>query len=116
MKFKTYILLFAFCALNYICANANDSLRHCYQQLDIAKSGIQTLKTENRELKAKIRTLNKTIDTQKTETDSLKGELTAAKNDITALADSLNVNISNTRSELQASSNTLNQTIHKNHK
>jgi len=103
MKFKTYILLFAFCALNYICANANDSLRHCYQQLDIAKSGIQTLKTENRELKAKIRTLNKTIDTQKTETDSLKGELTAAKNDITALADSLNVNISNT----------LNQTIHK---
>ena len=48
---------------------------------------------------------------KKTETDSLKGELTAAKNDITALADSLNVNISNTRSELQASSNTLNQTI-----
>lgn len=79
--------------------------------MDIANSGIQTLKTENRELKAKIRTLNKTIDTQKTETDSLKGELTAAKNDITALADSLNVNISNTRSELQASSNTLNQTI-----
>ena len=94
-----------------VSANANDSLRHCYQQLDIANSGIQTLKTENRELKAKIRTLNKTIDTQKTETDSLKGELTAAKNDITALADSLNVNISNTRSELQASSNTLNQTI-----
>ena len=108
---KITTLLFALTVQVAVSANANDSLRHCYQQLDIANSGIQTLKTENRELKAKIRTLNKTIDTQKTETDSLKGELTAAKNDITALADSLNVNISNTRSELQASSNTLNQTI-----
>ena len=108
---KITTLLFALTVQVAVSANANDSLRHCYQQLDIANSGIQTLKTENRELKAKIRTLNKTIDTQKTETDSLKGELTAAKNDITALADSLNVNISNTRSELQANSNTLNQTI-----
>lgn len=98
---KITTLLFALTVQVAVSANANDSLRHCYQQLDIANSGIQTLKTENRELKAKIRTLNKTIDTQKTETDSLKGELTAAKNDITALADSLNVNISNT----------LNQTI-----
>ena len=98
---KITTLLFALTVQVAVSANANDSLRHCYQQLDIANSGIQTLKTENRELKAKIRTLNKTIDTQKTETDSLKGELTAAKNDITALADSLNVNISNTRSELQ---------------
>lgn len=98
---KITTLLFALTIQVAVSANANDSLRHCYQQLDIANSGIQTLKTENRELKAKIRTLNKTIDTQKTETDSLKGELTAAKNDITALADSLNVNISNT----------LNQTI-----
>lgn len=76
---KITTLLFALTVQVAVSANANDSLRHCYQQLDIAKSGIQTLKTENRELKAKIRTLNKTIDTQKTETDSLKGELTAAK-------------------------------------
>jgi len=89
---KITTLLFALTVQVAVSANANDSLRHCYQQLDIAKSGIQTLKTENRELKAKIRTLNKTIDTQKTETDSLKGELTAAKNDITALADSTGLN------------------------
>lgn len=76
---KITTLLFALTIQVAVSANANDSLRHCYQQLDIANSGIQTLKTENRELKAKIRTLNKTIDTQKTETDSLKGELTAAK-------------------------------------
>ena len=67
---KITTLLFALTVQVAVSANANDSLRHCYQQLDIANSGIQTLKTENRELKAKIRTLNKTIDTQKTETDS----------------------------------------------
>ena len=108
---KITTLLFALTIQVAASANTNDSLRHCYQQLDIAKSSIQTLKTENRELKARISTLNKTFDAQKTETDSLKGELTAAKNDIVALADSLNVNISNTRSELQASSHTLYQTI-----
>ena len=59
---KITTLLFALTIQVAVSANANDSLRHCYQQLDIANSGIQTLKTENRELKAKIRTLNKTID------------------------------------------------------
>lgn len=76
---KITTLLFALTIQVAASANTNDSLRHCYQQLDIAKSSIQTLKTENRELKAKICTLNKTFDAQKTETDSLKGELTAAK-------------------------------------
>lgn len=51
---KITTLLFALTIQVAVSANANDSLRHCYQQLDIANSGIQTLKTENRELKAKI--------------------------------------------------------------
>ena len=86
---KITTLLFALTIQVAASANTNDSLRHCYQQLNIAKSSIQTLKTENRELKAKISTLNKTFDAQKTETDSLKGELTAAKNDIVASSHTL---------------------------
>ena len=49
---KITTLLFALTDQLAVSANANDTLRQCYQQVDIAKSGIQSLKTENRELKA----------------------------------------------------------------
>lgn len=41
---KITTLLFALTVQVAVSANTNDSLRHCYQQLDIANSGIQTLK------------------------------------------------------------------------
>lgn len=104
-------ILLALSAQVAVCANSADSLRHCYNQAEMATANIQTLRSENSELKGQVTNLSETIAAQNAEIDSLKQDLTAAKNDVVALADSLNINIANTRTELQTNSDSLSQTI-----
>lgn len=102
--------LFLVCA-HTMSANTTDSLRHCYNQVEVAQSNIQTLKAENGELKSQVNLLNETIVAQSAVIDSLKNDIVLAKGKVAALADSFNINISNTRSEIQANSDSLSQSI-----
>lgn len=102
--------LFLVCA-HTMSANTTDSLRHCYNQVEVAQSNIQTLKAENGELKSQVNSLNETIVAQNAVIDSLKNDIVSVKGKVAALADSFNINISNTRSEIQANSDSLSQSI-----
>lgn len=94
-------------------ANASDSLRNCFNTIQATKATIQTLQHNNESLKAYIITLNSTITAQSNEIDSLKSVINETNNSVTALADSLNVNISSTKKQIQTNSDSLNQTITK---
>lgn len=94
-------------------ANANDSLRTCFSKIQATDATVQTLQLENETLKSEVSTLNSTISAQTSEIDSLKSVITKTNNSISALADSLNINISTTREQIQTNSDTLNQTIAK---
>lgn len=104
-------ILLALTAQIAVCATTSDSLRHCYNQIEIANENIQTLKSENARLQVQVSNFTETISIQNVEIDSLKTELTVANGNIVALADSLNINITNTRSEIQANSDSLIQAI-----
>lgn len=101
------------CGLSMSAAILNDSLRHCYSQIETTQSIVETLKSENESLKNDVSLLNQTIEFQNAEIDSLKSELANTAQNISALADSLNVNITTTRSEIQTSSETLSNSIAK---
>lgn len=111
-KISIFSLLTIF-ALSCIAATDNDSLRHCYNQIESTQSTVKTLQQENESLKGDVALLNKTIESQNAEIDSLKCELANTAQRIDALADSLNVNITTTRSEIQTSSETLSHSIAK---
>lgn len=112
---KKILIIFAtiIYAINSFATTQKDSLRHCYNQIETIQSTVLTLKSENESLKDDVASLNHTIETQNTEIDSLKNELANTAQSIEALADSLNVNITTTRSEIQTSSETLSHSIAK---
>lgn len=94
-------------------ATVNDSLRTCFNQIQATDATVQTLQRENDALKTEVTSLNSTISAQSNEIDSLKSVLVETNNSVAALADSLNINISSTREQIQTSSDNLNQTIAK---
>lgn len=112
MKQVTLLISFIF-ALNTFGASYNDSLKHCYNLIQVTDATVQNLQHENEVLKGEVTSLNQTIDAQNVEIDSLKAELTVTVQSISALADSLNVNISTTRNEIQSSSESLSKSIAK---
>ena len=99
--------------LPIISANASDSLRSCFNKIEATNATVQTLKRENNDLKSEVATLNSTIAAQSSENDSLKSILAETDNAVASLADSLNVNISSTRKQIQTSSDCLTHTIEK---
>lgn len=101
------------CTVNMFAITRNDSLRQCFNQIETTQSMVQTLQRENETLKDEVTTLNQTIESQNAEIDSLKSEIANTTQSFDALADSLNVNITSTRSEIQTSSETLSNSIAK---
>lgn len=94
-------------------STANDSLRTCFTKILAIDATIQTLQRENNALKSEVTSLNSTISAQSNEIDSLKSVLVETNNSVAALADSLNINISYTREQIQTNSDNLNRTIAK---
>lgn len=90
---------------------SSDSLRTCFNKIQAIDATVQTLQRENESLKSEVSTLNSTITVQSTEIDSLKSVIAQTNNGVSALADSLNINISATREQIQINSDSLNATI-----
>lgn len=109
MKCLTLLLgIFLFANVSLV-ASVSDSL-HTIKALDAT---IQTLRHENDALKSEVASLNSMVSAQSNEIDSLKSVIVKTNNSVTALADSLNVNISTTREQIQANSESINATIAK---
>jgi uncharacterized protein YoxC len=113
MKHITFLALAILCSIQSYGAIRNDSLHHCYKQIEATQSTVQNLQHENETLKSDVITLYQTIEAQNAEIDSLKSELATTAQSIDALADSLNVNITSTRGEIQSSSESLSNSIAK---
>lgn len=92
---------------------SSDSLRTCFNRIQAIDATVQTLQRENESLKSEVSTLNSTITVQSTEIDSLKSVIAQTNNGVSALADSLNIDISTTREQIQTNSDLLNATIEK---
>lgn len=92
---------------------ASDSLRTCFNKIQATNATVQTLQRKNDALKSEVTSLNSTISAQSDKIDSLKSVLLETNNSITSLADSLNINISSTREQIQINSDSLNQTVAK---
>lgn len=103
----------AFIANVSFASPANDSLRTCFNKIQATDATVQTLQRENDALKSEVTSLSYTISAQSNEIDSLKSVLEETNNSVAALADSLNINISTTREQIQTNSDSLNQTIAK---
>ena len=110
MKHLLIIFAIAIASNASVAANASDSLHTCFTKIQAI---VQTLQHENETLKSEVSTLNSTITDQTAEIDSLKSVITETGNSVSALADSLSINISTTREQIQTNSDTLNQTIAK---
>ena len=106
-------LTFLVCVIPFIevSANTTDSLQVCFNKIQATDVTVQTLQREISALKSDVNSLNSTISAQSNEIDSLKSVLVETNNTVVALADSLNINISSTREQIQTSSDNLNQTI-----
>lgn len=113
MKYITFFAIAIFCSIQSFGVNNNDSLRHCYFQIEATQTTVQTLQRENESLKENVASLNQTIESLNTKVDSLNSELDNTVQSINILADSLNVNISKARNEIQTSSETLSDSIAK---
>lgn len=94
-------------------STASDSLRTCFSKLQATEATFQVLQRENEVLKSDVSSLNEIIAKQNLELDSLRADLTSTSNSVIALADSLNLNISATRSEIQTKSESLSHSIAK---
>lgn len=94
-------------------SSKNNSIRVYYDRIETLELEMQTIRRENGELKSKVYDFNSIITAQSNEIDSLKLVLVQTNNSVVALADSLNINISSTREQIQRNSENLNQTIAK---
>lgn len=94
-------------------ANVSDSLHICFSKIQATEATVQNLQLETKMLKSEVSTLNSAITAKTTEIDSLKSVITETNNSVSALADSLNINLSTTRKQIQTSSDSLNATIAK---
>lgn len=94
-------------------ATASDTLSTCFAKIQSTDAKVQNLQRENETLKSAVSTLNSTICTQTSEIDSLKSIITETNNSVSALADSLTINITTTREQIQTNSDSLNATIAK---
>ena len=94
-------------------ANASDSLHHCINLVQATDAKVQILQREHEKLKAEIVTLSENLALKNNEIDSIKNTLMGTNQNVASLADSLNINISNTQAQIQSNSDTLSKTIAK---
>lgn len=112
---RIFILTIGFALLSQVASATEmpDSLRACFNMLEATNATVQSLQRENQSLKADVANLNSTISDQTKEIDSLKTIISETNNSVAVLADSLNINISTTKAQLQTSSDTLKADIDK---
>lgn len=96
--------------MNLNASGSVGSMRNRVQQLD---SIVSTLQRNNECLRGEVDSLNSAMAIQSKELDSLKNIVTQTNGAVSALADSLNVNISFTKEQIQTKSETLEQSIRK---
>ena len=113
MKYFFFSGLILLSSLHLFGTSSSDSLRTCFNKIQATDATVQTLQRENDALKSEFKSLNSTISAQSNEIDSLKSILVETNNSVVALSDSLNINISSTRQQIQTSSDNLNQAIAK---
>lgn len=77
----------------------------------LSDSILLTLQRNNEMLRSEVDSLNSAMAIQSKELDSLKNIVTQTNGTVSALADSLNVNISFTKEQIQTKSETLEQSI-----
>lgn len=111
---KTSFIFFLFGLLMHVAlaANASDSLCTCFDKIQATDSIVQTIQRENGALKSEIIVLNSNISAQLSEIRSLRLLLGNTQDSMEALADSLNIRITSTHSEIQANSDSFHQAIH----
>lgn len=96
--------------MNLNASGSVGSMRNRVQHLD---SIVSTLQRNNECLRGEVDSLNSAMAIQSKELDSLKNIVTQTNGAVSALADSLNVNISFTKEQIQTKSETLEQSIRK---
>lgn len=105
MKRTTFIIAFAVIFhLTMTSANVDDSLRAYFNVIQI---NMQTLQRENEALKSEVSSLNSTLSLRSSDIDSLKSVIAETNQSLSVLADSLNINISTTREQIQTNSDSL---------
>lgn len=112
---RIFILTIGFALLSQVASATEmpDSLRACFNMLEATNATVQSLQRENQSLKADVANLNSTISDQTKEIDSLKTIISETNNSVSVVADSLNINISTTKAQLQTSSESLKAAIDK---
>ena len=113
MKKTILLISLTILALMPFVATANDSLRTCFSKIQATDATMQIIQRDNNALKSEVSKLNAIISAQSNEIDSLKSVLAETNNSVVDLADSLNINISSTREQIQTSSDHLNHSIAK---
>lgn len=111
MKKAILSIIVAILAQMSFAATAKESLRTCFNKIQAIDATVQTLQRENDTLKSEVTSLKFTISEQSNEIDSLKTVLDNTNDRVIALADSLNINISSTRKQIQVNSDSLNKSI-----
>ena len=112
---RIFILTIGFALLSQVALATEmpDSLHACFNMLEATNATVHSLQRENQNLKADIANLNSTISDQTKEIDSLKTIISETNKSVSILADSLNINISMTKAQIQTSSDSLKAAIDK---
>lgn len=111
MHKRHILILAAAISVTALASPSTDSLRSCVHKVQVMTGAIENLQRENESLKSEVATMSTTIVSQKSEIDSLKSSLTSTDQSVVALADSLNINISAARQQIQTKSEALNEAI-----
>lgn len=111
MKCVTFLVIVLFATIKSVGTSNLDSLQNCSNQIEVSQSFVHAILSEHGILKSEVYALKQTLAVQHAEIDSLEMELEKVSHNILALNDSLNENVTITRKEIQASSETLTQSI-----
>lgn len=101
------LLSFSFCQS----ANLNDSIHYFSKEVKYLNEEVKSLNRENEQLKKDCSNLKLFSDSTIQIVDSLKKEVKFLNDKICSLADSINIDLSSTREQIQSSSTSLNKSI-----
>lgn len=104
---RKILIYLAITLINSLVATASDSLRICFDKIQETDAKIQNLQRENEKLKSEISTFNVALTAQSIEIDSLTSGIIQTNNNISALTDSLNINLSTAREQIESNSATI---------
>lgn len=114
-KMKKFFLIFCWLIMSHItfATSKTDSMQVYYDRIETIELEMQTIHRENGALKSKVSDFNSIIPAQTYEIDLLKLAIARTNNRVSALTDSLNINITTTKEQIQTNSDFLNASIAK---